>query len=198
VDPGEAARWVLDTLDASTAVTAGEPTVVAGREAYELVLVPQQDGTLVGSAALAVDASTGAVLRVQVTATGATSPAVDIAYTAFDPSAPDAAVFAFTPPPGSTVEQKSVPTPPASPDVAPAPTGSRPEVVGEGWTSVVVVPASAGAAAELAGSLPPGVAQPVTGGQVLTSALVSVLLADDGRVLAGAVTPQVLQAAAGG
>jgi outer membrane lipoprotein-sorting protein len=198
VDPGEAARWVLDRLDGYTAVTAGEPTVVAGREAYELVLVPRQDGTLVGRAALAVDAATGAVLRLQVTATGASSPAVDIAYTAFDPSAPDASVFVFTPPPGSTVEEKVVSAPPTSPQEASTPDAPRPEVLGEGWTSVVVVPASAGAAAQLTGSLPPGVAQPVAGGEVVTTALVSVLLADDGRVLAGAVTPQVLEAAAGG
>jgi len=38
----------------------------------------------------------------------------------------------------------------------------------------------------------------VSGGQVVTSALLSMLVADDGRVLVGAVTPQVLESAAGG
>lgn len=197
VDPAEAARWVLDTLGPTTAVTAGEPSVVAGREAYELVLTPTQPGTLVGRAAVAVDAETGAVLRVQVSAVGAGEPAVDIGYTSFDPTPPPADVFAFAPPPGSTVQEQAVPTskPDADADVA---ADATPQVVGERWTSVVVLPAASGAGAELAAALPPGVAQPVAGGQVVTSALVSVLLTDDGRVLAGAVTPEVLVAAAGG
>ncbi len=138
-DPSTAARWVLDTIGPTTTVTAGEPTTVAGREVYELVLAPTQDGTLVGTAH-----SEGS-----------------------GPEAPKAA-------------------------------GSQPQVVGTGWTSVVVVPASVGAADELAAALPAGVARPVSGGQVVTTALLSVLVADDGRVLVGAVTPQVLESAAGG
>jgi outer membrane lipoprotein-sorting protein len=198
-DPSTAARWVLDTIGPTTTVTAGEPTTVAGREVYELVLAPTQDGTLVGSVALAVDAQTGAVLRVQVSAVGASSPAVDVAYTSFDPSAPDPAVFAFTPPPGSTVEEKVLPAhSDGSGPEAPQAAGSQPQVVGTGWTSVAVVPASVGAADELAAALPAGVARPVSGGQVVTTALLSVLVADDGRVLVGAVTPQVLESAAGG
>ena len=197
VDPAEAARWVLDTLGPTTSVTAGEPTVVAGREAYELVLTPNQPGTLVGRAALAVDAATGAVLRVQVSAVGAGEPAVDIGYTSFDPTPPPADVFTFTPPPGSTLEQAEVPSTPSEPP-ADKPEQARPQVVGEGWTSVVVVPAASGAGSELTQALPPGVARPVAGGQVVTTTLLSVLVTDDGRVLAGAVTPEVLVAAAGG
>jgi hypothetical protein len=185
---------VLDAVGPTTDVSAGEPGVVAGREAYELVLVPTAPGTLIGRVALAVDADTGVVLRLQVTAQGASSPAVDIAYTAFDPTAPAAEVFAFEPPPGSIVEKIQVPKAPRdTPSVRPA---DRPDVVGDGWSTVVVVPASAGASDAVA-SLPPGVAQPVDGGSLLTTALVSVLIADDGRVLAGAVTPEVLLAAAG-
>jgi outer membrane lipoprotein-sorting protein len=192
VDPGEAAQWVLDAVGPTTQVSAGEPTMVAGREAYELVLVPTQPGTLVGRVALAVDAETGAVLRLQVTATGAGEPAVDVAYTAFDPSTPPAEVFAFNPPPGSTVERVEVPSSGATPKAD----ASRPDVVGTGWRTVVVLPP--GTADDAAAQLPPGVAQPVEGGSIVSTALVSVLLADDGRVLVGLVTPQVLSAAAGG
>lgn len=200
-DPAEAARWLLDAVEPTTTVTAGEPVVVAGREAYEVVLTPQQAGTLIGAASMAVDAQTGAVLRVQVTAAGATEPAVDIGYTSFDPSAPSPDVFALGTPPGATVEQMD-------------PAGERPEygdeqgtdsptieVVGDGWTSVVVLPAEAveavGEANESPSAmLPPELLQPVAGGSVLTTSLVSVMLADDGRVLVGAVTPEVLAAAA--
>jgi outer membrane lipoprotein-sorting protein len=205
-DPAEAAQWVLDTLDPTTTVTAGEPVVVAGRAAYEVVLTPEQTGTLIGSASMAVDAQTGTVLRVQVRAKGATEPAIDIGYTAFDPSAPSTEVFSLATPPGATVE-----TLPPMAD-KPARSGDEPDVtvVGGGWTSVVVLPADAVAetsdaaaqAGESQGSdnpmaaLPPELLTPVDGGSVLSTSLLSVMIADDGRVLFGAVTPQVLAAAA--
>jgi outer membrane lipoprotein-sorting protein len=204
-DPAEAAQWLLDALDPTTTVTA------SGRAAYEVVLTPEQSGTLIGSAAMAVDAQTGAVLRVQITAVGAGEPAVDIGYTSFDPTQPSADVFALATPPGATVEEFS------TDDVEPAgpgekPSGERPDVtvVGEGWTSVAVLPADAVAAATEAAQeasdesgadgplamLPPELLQPVEGGSVLTTSLLSVMVADDGRILVGAVTPEVLAAAA--
>jgi outer membrane lipoprotein-sorting protein len=206
-DPAEAAQWLLDAVEPTTEVTAGDPTVVAGREAYEVVLTPQQDGTLIGEASMAVDAQTGAVLRVQVTAVGASSPAIDVGYTTFDPSAPPADVFALGTPPGATVEQlepmgdkhggggDKASYQGVEPDVS---------VVGEGWTSVVVLPADLMTPPAGSGEpgddplamLPPELLSPVDGGSVLTTALLSVMLADDGRVLVGAVTPEVLAAAA--
>ncbi len=206
-DPAEAAQWLLDAVEPTTQVSAGDPTVVAGREAYEVALTPQQDGTLIGSASMAVDAQTGAVLRVQVTAVGASSPAIDVGYTDFDPTAPSADVFALGTPPGATVEQLE--------PMGDKPSGDKSSrqgdeadvsVVGEGWTSVVVLPADlmtppADATGDAAGDdplamLPPDVLQPVDGGSVLSTALLSVMLADDGRVLVGAVTPEVLAVAA--
>ena len=206
-DPAEAAQWLLDVVEPTTQVTAGDPTVVAGREAYEVVLTPEQAGTLIGSASMAVDAQTGAVLRVQVTAVGASSPAVDIGYTAFDPSAPPADVFALGTPPGATVEQlEPMGDKPAAESDKAAYSGAEPDVsvVGEGWTSVVVLPddvvAPPADAAEQGNDplamLPPDLLTPVDGGSVLSTALLSVMLADDGRVLVGAVTPEVLAAAA--
>jgi outer membrane lipoprotein-sorting protein len=84
-----------------------------------------------------------------------------------------------------------------------------PTVVGSGWTSVAVLRRAAGPPdvqsatdestdAQLAALLQ--AAEPVSGsygsGRLLRTALVSVLLLDDGRVLVGAVTPAVLEAAA--
>ena len=202
-DPAEAAQWLLDAVEPTTTVTAGEPTVVAGREAYEVVLTPDQEGTLVGSASMAVDAQTGAVLRVQVTAKGATSPALDVAYTSFDPTPPPADVFALETPPGATVEQRDLSG--YDSDVEKPQPMVEPTVVGEGWTSVLVLPAEAAISdgAETPDSdglgadvLPADILTPVDGGSVLSTALVSVMLADDGRVLVGAVEPQLLVAAA--
>lgn len=196
-EPAVLAEQLIDAVEPTTEVSAGEPTVVAGREAYEVVLTPQQQGTLVGSAALAVDAQTGAVLRVQVTATGASDPAVDVGFTEFDPTAPAAEVFALTTPPGASVEQFDPDTRDKA-DYGPTERESgapEPTTVGTGWTTVVVLPAGEQkmAAEDV---LPAELLQPVDGGAVLSTALVSVMLADDGRVLVGAVTPEVLAAAA--
>jgi outer membrane lipoprotein-sorting protein len=195
-DPAEAAQWLLDAVEPTTTVTAGEPMMVAGRAAYQVVLTPEQDGTLIGSASLAVDAQTGAVLRVQVTATGASEPAIDIGFTSFDPTAPSADVFDLTTPPGATVETFDGEKPDY--DAAERPEGVEPAVVGEGWTSVLVMPAPQPAedGSDPRAMLPADLLTPVAGGDVLRTSLLSVMLADDGRVLVGAVTPQVLEAAA--
>lgn len=196
-DPTEVATRILDALDPTTDVSAGEPVVVAGREAYRLVLDPQQTGTLVGSVTMAVDAQTGMALQVTVTAEGASEPAVDVAFTSIDYAAPSADVFDTSTPPGATVEPWDAPEAPEGEVPADAP---EPQVVGEGWTTVLVMPPYEGDDADVSADmdmgLPEGVLQPVPGGQVLTTALVTVMLADDGRVLVGAVTPEVIAAAA--
>ncbi|WP_279579266.1 hypothetical protein [Fodinicola feengrottensis] len=94
--------------------------------------------------------------------------------------------------------------------------GVRPNVVGQGWTSVLVakLPANAlspnssaqpdakkpgGGASinpmELLSSLPR--VSGTWGGRLFSSALVSALITDDGRVLVGSVQPSLLYAAAG-
>jgi hypothetical protein len=214
-DPAEVAQWLLDAVEPTTEVTAGEPQVVAGRDAYVLELVPTQQGTLIGSASMAVDAQTGAVLRVQVTAAGAREPAIDVGYTSFEVSSPPAEVFATATPPGATVEEFTWDdatalrgTPDAKPEADPA---LAPTVVGDGWTRVLVLPAGTvdGGVFDTGTGESPGTAdglddlsalvdvvEPVSGGSVLSTSLLSVMIADDGRVLVGAVTPQVLVAAA--
>ena len=91
-------------------------------------------------------------------------------------------------------------------------------MIGEGWSTVVVLPASASAGATGGPAVADGaddakslgarseasemldsLTQAVDGGRMLTTSLVTVLFTDDGRVLAGAVTPErLLDAAATG
>ena len=80
--------------------------------------------------------------------------------------------------------------------------GERPSVVGEGWTAVVTakMPAEARHAdSEFRSILDrlPRVSGVWGSGRLLSGALFSVLVTDDGRVLAGAVTPQRLYSVAG-
>lgn len=199
--PEELAAKFVDAAGQTTDLTVAEDVSVAGRDAYELVLTPRTDATLVGSVAIAVDGETGFPLRVTVDARGQADPAFELAYTSFTLGEPDAARFEFAPPAGATVEEKTLPDteghwPPFPDATAPtAPAGPMPTVVGEGWESVVVLPA--GGAELTADPLLAQVTQPVDGGRLLSTALVNVLVADDGRVLVGSVPVERLQAVAG-
>ena len=201
--PQELADRVLGALEPSSEITAGEPVVVAGRDAYDLRVAPDDLRSLVGAVSLAVDAETGTVLRVRVEARGQDEPAVDIAWTRWTPERPPTDTFEFSPPPGTTVEEADASadhdgkagTIPRTGEESLVPGGARPHVVGEGWTAVLEVPSqSAPADDEVLRAL----LTPVEGGAVLRTSLVSVLRTDDGRWYVGAVTPETLQAVARG
>lgn len=199
VTPGALAERLLSYVEPTTTVTVGRAEQVAGRATYELVLDPEQPGTLVDEVRLAVDGETSVPLRVEVYAVGQTEPAVEVGFTDVRFDVPDASVFAFTPPAGSTVTERSLSalahgTPKAAPDATGPTTGPQPQVLGEGWTTVVEVPGLP--LPEDAAGLLAAMAQPVEGGRVVTSALLSVLLLDDGRVLVGPVPAEQLVALA--
>jgi hypothetical protein len=194
--PDEMLDQALGGLDESTEVTVGTDARVAGRDVYELVLTPRTADTLVGEIRFAIDGENGVALAASVTARGASEPAFQTGFTQVDFSAPEPAVFAFTPGDDITVTQKDI----ALPDGAPshddaASDAASPVVSGEGWSAVVELPNSseAGAADVFAGLDPEqlallnSVTTAVDGGRVLQTSLVSVLITDDGRVLAGAV-----------
>jgi outer membrane lipoprotein-sorting protein len=210
IDPATAAARALAAIDPSTSVTVAGTSRVAGRPVYELVLAPRASASLIGQVRLAIDSETSVPLRVQVFARGASEPAFETAFTSISFDTPAASVFSFTPPPGAEVDESTLPLGMAKPHTAsgtatPA-SHQRPTVIGSGWTSVVEIP---DAAAFMSGS---GSAQgsgasttaalmrattTVTGsfgtGQLLQTALVSVLLLADGRLFVGAVTPDLLE-----
>ena len=192
--PSQLAQRFLDAVDPSTKVTLGDPVNVAGRDAYDLVLTPKTDATLVGSVSIAVDGKTGIPLKVAVTARGASSPAFEAGFTAFSTDKPDASVFSFTPPKGTTVTEQKLPTR----EDAAAAKGAHPKptVTGEGWSTVVSLPAGSAPASVADDPLFAQLTQPVDGGRALSASLLSVLITSDGRVLAGAVPVSALRAAA--
>lgn len=211
--PGDLAQQFLSRIDPTTAVTVGPDVVVAGRSAYNLVLEPRTDATLVGKVAIAVDGHTGMPLSVQVTARGADKPAFRSGFTALSLDTPDQSLFSFTPPPGSTVKDVPVPAktheptdaqhpgPPTSPDqlLPQLEAKAHVSVAGTGWETVVgtAAGASGSAAASLLGDpLLAQAAVAVPGGRLLSTALLNVLITDDGRIFAGMVAPEKLQAAA--
>ena len=203
LSPGQAAQQALAAIDPTTKVTVEGTAQVAGRPAYELVLRPRDERSLVGQVRLAVDSTTSTPLRVEVFARGGTKPAFETAFTEIQFATPAASLFTFRPPPGAKVSEQTLPAKPtdAQRKAHQDKRATGPTVVGEGWTSVLVtkgVDVSNVNSPEMTALLRS--AKEVSGsygkGRVIRTALVSALLLDDGRLLVGSVTPDVLEAAA--
>lgn len=241
--PQQAAKQALAAVGPTTKVSVESNVVVAGQSAYQLVLAPKQAGSLIGQVTIALDGRHPQVpLRVQVFAPGASTPAYQVGYTSISFVTPSAANFTFTPPRTAHVHTVTPSARPGSSSGTKAPggwTGYAPSkagtaalgpggtaVIGKGWRSVAVLPASslsglagAGNAASAAGQAARSVsgtgagvsgsevlaallkaATPVHGswgsGKLLRTSLVSLLITHSGHVLVGAVTPSVLYAAA--
>jgi outer membrane lipoprotein-sorting protein len=202
--PMHAAEQALAAVDPTTAVSVDGTAEVAGRAAYELVLRPRDNRSLVQAVRLAVDAETDVPLRVRILAKGASEPAFETGFTSVRFERPADSVFRFSPPPGAEITTKRL----AGLDKAKA--GAPPDevlteapaTIGQGWTTVVEVPAAQ--AGELRqselGSALFRDAERVSGrfgdGALLTGTLTSALLTDDGRLFVGALTPDTLLAAA--
>lgn len=196
--PAQLADTILAELDPSTEVSVDDDTEVAGRTAYDLVLTPRSDGTLVGSVSIAVDSETGLPLRVEVQARGETEPAFELAFTALSLAEPDAALFDFQPPAGADVREQALPDHGSSQPGAEQPGGFPGTVSGAGWETVLELPAGSVPADLTASPLYAQATESVDGGRLLSSSLVNVLIADDGRVFTGSVPASRLQAAAAG
>lgn len=200
--PEQLAQRLLAAAGPSTDVSLGDPATVAGHSAYTLVLTPKASATLVAQVRIAVEAQTGMPLAVDVFAKGQSDPAVHAAFTKLDLAAPDQSVFAFTPPPGAKVTEKTLPAPAGKAAANKAPSSAAPQAAPthapRGWDAVVTIPADKVPAGFADQPLVKQLATPVAGGRVISSSLFTVLLAADGRVLAGAVPASALEAAAAG
>lgn len=186
----------LAKLGDSTGISVGTDGRVAGRDVYELVLVPEDDASLVGEVRFAIDGETGAALAASVTARDADQPAFEIAFTDISFTAPDPATLTYSPSSGYTVDEKTLADHDhaATPDSHESGTGTDaatpPVVHGEGWTAVVELPRAETSTQDAGGrdaTTIESLTRPVAGGRVLETALVTVYFADDGRVFAGAV-----------
>jgi hypothetical protein len=213
--PGRLASQALAHVEKFSTVTVDGQSMVAGRDAYRLVVTPKTAETLVDRVVVAVDAKTKTPLRVQVWSTrGTQRPALEVGFTSVSFTTPPRSALTFTPPKGAAVQEKVVRLP-ADHAAAPWVPGGLPPgvtVQGTGWSTVVeaALPAGDGmrgmpqpggrstsgpgmlgrdgGAAGLA-----GLARVVPEGRLLSSPLLSVLITHDDRVLAGAVPAATLQ-----
>ncbi|TDE00100.1 LolA family protein [Jiangella asiatica] len=211
--PGAAAAMALQAIAPTTQVDVDGTATVAGRAAYELVLRPRDEQSLIGSIRLAVDGENSMPLRVQIFDRDGGDPAFEVGFTSVTFSEPDDSVYDFEPPAGTEIEEIDPTDLQAPREHATSPELSEFDadsvsVVGSGWSSVLVVrdvdveALTAGLdpdAAALADSVLSGfedISGPYGNGRVLSTELVSALLLDDGRLLVGAVAPEVLEEAA--
>lgn len=196
VTPGAAADTALKAVGPTTVVGVDRSARVAGRPAYQLVLTPRDHASLVTSVKIAIDSATKTPLRVQVWGSrDAGKPALEVGFTDVRFRRPAASVFAFTAPPGAKVNELRIPAPSGTPRSTPHP-DAAPQVVGTGWTAVVVLKTGSSGQYDEGGpsaALLDKVTTRVPEGQLLKTTLFSVLLTHDGRLLAGAVAPERVQ-----
>ncbi|WP_328338547.1 LolA family protein [Micromonospora sp. NBC_00421] len=161
VTPKEAAERALAAVDPSTLVTTGRSATVAGRDAYELVLTPRDQASLVHQVRIAIDATEHVPLRFEVLADGADQPAFELAFTQVDYRRPDADQFTFNPPPGVKVTEATGDRPGPKAGAHPKAGAGKPDAaqrpdadgdaglrtVGTGWTTVLVARTDAADAA---------------------------------------------------
>lgn len=208
-DPTAAATQAVATLRQTSTVAVDGTAEVAGRPVYQLVLTPQPtERTLLREVRVAVDAETRQPLQLTVLAQGSGEPALRVGFSEITYGPQDPSLFTFTPPPGTTVRDA-----PAR-DGEQRPDGDRQgTTVGDGWDTVVIGQAPRpgeggpqdgqdGQEGQDDPQRPEGapdlsaLGTPVSGpwgsGRVITTAVATVIVTDDGRIAAGAVPQQVL------
>ncbi|WP_406453574.1 DUF2092 domain-containing protein [Streptomyces sp. NBC_00876] len=219
--PKALAEQALKAADGTTSVTVDGTAQVAGRDAYRLVIKPEQSGSTIGSITVAVDAENGVPLKFTLQPSSGGKAAVDAGFTSVDFKKPDASSFAFTPPKGAKVTEADeaeghgkaeaeghgkAEAEKAQGDLS-AFEGMN--VIGKGWNTIAEIKTPGGAVlpSKESGDVPAEAQQfldalgdKVTGkfgsGTVFKTRLVNALMTDDGRVYVGAVTKDALVNAA--
>lgn len=210
----------LEEAGPGTTITAGDNVMVAGRGAYTLIVEPGSAASLIDYVEVKIDAETGLGLALAVFSTQQVEPALEVGFESITYETPDAALFSFSPPPGTTVETLELPADfetalrelqgnslsdaekeALARDLSDSfGVASEPQQIGEGWDTIVFLEA-------LPSEFPRDLMQSelfsdlvvaVPGGVVFQTPLVNVFLSDSGSVWAGAVTLDYLLAVAAG
>ncbi|MEU2245296.1 DUF2092 domain-containing protein [Streptomyces sp. NPDC019224] len=212
--PKALAEQALKAADGTTSVTVDGTARVAGRDAYRLVLKPEQSGSTIDSVTVAVDAENGLPLKFTLRPSSGGKAIVDAGFTSVDFGKPAGSSFTFTPPKGAKITEaedaKGHEKARGGLGEAEAAQGAgAPKIIGKGWNSIAEFRTPGGAA------LPSGASKDVpaearqfldalgdkvTGtfgsGTVFRTRLINALMTDDGRVYVGAVTKDALVEAA--
>jgi outer membrane lipoprotein-sorting protein len=192
-DPATAARQLLDLVRPTSTIAIDGTAMVADRPAYELVLSPAPtERSLLREVRIAVDSEFRMPLRVEALGNGSNDPVFSVGFDQLSVGPQDASLFRFEPPTGAKVTEPDADAG-HRPDFA---GGIEPTVVGDGWDTVVVLKLPTGTIPEGSRGFLDQLGTPVSGawgsGRLISTAVVSAILTEDGRVAAGAVPQQVL------
>lgn len=217
--PEAVANYLMSMVGEDTTISVGTDHMIAGRTAYQLIAEPNAASSLIDSIVISVDSETGMALDLKVYSIEQESPAFQVGFESISFATPDASLFSFTPPPGTTVEALEVPAElqaqldqleaeysdkeyteadlealkaQAEAELAGQP---MPEMIGEGWESVIYLPAMPQDVPMdlLENQLFADLMTPVAGGKVFSTPIMNVLITDSGEVYAGSVTIAFLQ-----
>ncbi|QKJ24906.1 hypothetical protein HRU87_01495 [Aquiluna borgnonia] len=213
-NPEAVADYLLAEAQKTSTISVGKDHMLAGRTAYQLIAEPKSEQSLIDSVVVSVDSETGMALDVKVYSIEQEEPAISIGFESISFETPDASLFNFTPPAGTTVQQLELPaeleelkteleaTKPTEAEIeakkaeleAKYADVAKPELLGEGWDSVAYLP-------ELPADLPLEMLEnelfadlmtEVEGGRVFSTPVMNILLTDSGEVYAGSVKVEYL------
>jgi outer membrane lipoprotein-sorting protein len=222
-NPEAVADYLMKMIGETTDVSVGKEHRIAGRSAYQLIAKPKAQNSLIDSVYVSVDSETGMALDVKVYSIEQETPAFQVSFESISFATPDASLFNFTPPAGTTVETLEMPAEleaelatlkkeyeakHASKEITESDFAAKkaeleakyadqpkPEMIGEGWESVIYLPAVPKAVPMemLENELFADLLTQVPGGKVFSTPVANVLITDTGKVYAGAVTIEFLQ-----
>jgi len=218
--PEELVNALLDEARLSSTVSVGQDHEVAGRSAYQLIVSPNSSVSLIDQVVVSVDSETGMALDVKVFSREDSEAAFEVGFESIRFATPDADIFSFTPPPGTTVIVEEVPEALRALQAeyagrtlteadreqlradlraaAEAEGMPSPELLGDEWESVMYL-------AQVPSDIPlemletelfADLVTEVAGGVVFSTPILNVLVTDSGEIFAGSVTIAHLQSLA--
>lgn len=108
--PAAAAEALLAQVETDAEVTVGTDRMVAGREAYELIITPDAVESTIESVSVSIDGENGFPLAVTVMAKGEADPVFEIGFSSISFAAPADSIFDFNPGADVTVEKLVIPS----------------------------------------------------------------------------------------
>ena len=208
-NPQAVAEYAMAQVGDSSQVSVGTDHYHAGRTAYELIITPNSDVSLIASIVISIDSEFGIPLAVTVNSTEQSEPAMQIGFESISFQDQDESLFSFTPPAGTTVtnlnelgaQAKDMEMFMSEEEMAEleAKTAAKPEptMIGDSWDSVIHMPArDSGELDMLSEGLFAELMSDVDGGKVFSTPVMNVLVTDSGDIYAGAVTVAHLLAVA--
>ena len=201
-DPQAVAEYLMSQVGDSSEVSVGTDHYHAGRTAYQLIVTPNSEVSLVDSIVVSVDSETGMPLALSVYSTEQAEPAMEVGYESISFADQDESLFSFTPPAGTQIvdlneleaqkEKVDLEMWMDMDEMESLEKKPEPVMIGEGWDTVVHMPAGEKPLEEMGGQLLQSLMTPVAGGMLLSTPLMNVFMTDSGDVYAGAVSVQHL------